>query len=259
QDGFNLYLHGFIVTEDGKWTIVQQGMNVNNKQARRYHWISEGLESFVNAPHAAIEGRQQGNIINLTDPRAQISQSRQLEILKNFSPERVLSEVAKLQTITLDMPAHHNVKAENICLRRLHGNIAAAIHRGPEDFSELLLTPTVGPRTILALAMVAEIIHGAPYRFSDPARFSLAHGGKDRHPYPVPIKVYDETIRVLKSAVRNARIGKNEKLEAIKRLDIQSRALERHIIHGPTVEEIVAHERKVSKDYGGRSIFGLEQ
>ncbi len=268
QDGFDLYLHGFIVTDDGKWTVVQQGMNTSNKQARRYHWLSEGLESFVDSPHAAIEGRHQGNIINLTDQRAQPSRSAQIELLKTFSPERILSEVSKYESVPaksknielpfLDMPMHHDVRAENISLRRLHGNIAAAIDRGPKDFSELLLTPKVGARTIFALALVAEVMHGAPCRFSDPARFSLAHGGKDRHPFPVPTKVYDETIRVLKTAVQKAKIGENEKLDAIKRLDKQARELEHRITKGPTVEEIINHEREVSSLYGGRSVFGFE-
>ncbi|ASQ44930.1 DUF763 domain-containing protein [Legionella clemsonensis] len=273
QDGFDLYLHGFIVTDEGKWAIIQQGMNTSNKQARRYHWLSEGLDSFIDAPHTAIEGPHQGNIINLTDQRAQISRSRQIDLLKTLSPERILAEVSKgkpaipkgvtvkagqLPLPHLEMPTHHEVKAEDISLRRLHGNIAAAIDRGPEDFSELLLTPGVGARTILALAMVAEIIHGAPYRFSDPARFSLAHGGKDRHPFPVPVKVYDETIRVLKTAIQKAKLGQNEKLDAIKKLDKQARELEHRIISGPTVEEIIAHEKEASALYGGRSVFGFE-
>jgi hypothetical protein len=155
QDGFDLYLHGFIVTDDGKWTVIQQGMNTTNKQARRYHWLSEGLESFVEAPHAAIEGRHQGNIINLTDQRAQLSRSMQIELLKTLSPDRIVAEVAKHENTLskstpqekqillpyLDMPMHHDVRAENISLRRLHSNIAAAIQCGPKDFSELLLTP----------------------------------------------------------------------------------------------------------------------
>jgi hypothetical protein len=275
QDGFDLYLHGFIVTDEGQWTVIQQGMNTSNKQARRYHWLSEGLESFVDSPHAAIEGHNQGNIINLTDQRAKLSRSIQIELLKTSSPERILAEASKFENTNilsqkiitdkgqiqlpwLDMPAHHDVRAENISSRRLLGNIAAAIDRGPEDFSELLLTPKVGARTIFALAMVAEVIHGAPCRFKDPARFSLAHGGKDRHPFPVPIKVYDETINVLKTAVQKAKMGDNEKLDAIKRLDKQARELEQHITHGPTVEVIIAHEKDVSSLYGGRSVFGFE-
>jgi len=273
QDGFDLYLHAFIVTDDGKWAVIQQGMNADNKQARRYHWISEGLTNFLDAPHAAIEGHHQGDVINLTDRRAQLSRSKQLELLKTSSPDVIVGKLSALETHPLpatinsaqialphlEMPAHHNVRPENISLRRLHGNIAAAIDRGPKDFAELLLTPGVGARTVRALAMVAEIIHGAPYRFSDPARFSLAHGGKDRHPFPVPIKVYDETLRVMKSAVQKARLGRNEELEAIKRLDEQARNLEYQISAGPTVDEIVTHEMAVSPQYGGRSVFGVEK
>ncbi|WP_233586826.1 DUF763 domain-containing protein [Legionella sp. km772] len=273
QDGFDLYLHGFIVTDDGKWAIIQQGMNPSSKQARRYHWLSEGLNNFVEAPHKAIEGLYQGNIINLTDERAQLSRITQIDLLKTLSPERIVCEVAKIEKSQqqakiinkeqlvlpcLDMPTHHEVRAENISLRRLHGTIAAAIECGPKDFPELLLTPGVGARTVLALAMVAEVIHGAPYRFSDPARFSLAHGGKDKHPFPVPIKVYDETIGVLKTAMQKAKLGQSEKLAAIKRLDHQARLLESTVIAGPSVEEIVAHEKTVSSLYGGRSVFGYE-
>jgi len=141
--------------------------------------------------------------------------------------------------------------------RRLHGTLAAAAERGPQDFSELLLTPGVGARTVRSLAMVAEVVHGAPYRFADPARFSLAHGGKDRHPYPVPIKVYDETIRMLKSAVANARLGHDEELAALKRLDDQARRLE-HDATGPGVAALIAKERRDSHLYGGRSVFGWE-
>lgn len=272
QDGFDLYLHAFIVADDGKWTVIQQGMNVDNKQARRYHWISEGLKSFFDSPHAAIEGHHQGDIINLADQRAQLSRSKQIELLEKSNPDAIVEKLAavtqpsaarinsnQLSLPHLDMPAHHEVRAENISLRRLHGNIAAAIDRGPKDFAELLLTPNVGARTVRALAMVAEIVHGAPYRFSDPARFSLAHGGKDRHPFPVPTKVYDETIHVLKSAMQKAKLGKNEELEAIRRLDEQARNVEHQIISGPGVDEIIEHEMQVSAAYGGRSVFGIER
>jgi uncharacterized protein len=157
----------------------------------------------------------------------------------------------------LVMPVHHDVRASDIHARRLHGNLAAAAERAPKDFSELLLTPGVGARTVKALAMVAEVVHGAPCRFSDPARFSLAHGGKDRHPYPVPLKVYDETIRVLKSAVQKARLGQDEELAAVERLDEESRRLER-VAKGPSVEALIAEERARSHEYGGRSVFGWE-
>ncbi len=157
----------------------------------------------------------------------------------------------------LVMPPHHDVRSSDVFVRRLHGTLAAAAQRGPVDFPELLLTPGVGARTVQSLAMVAEVVHGAPYRFQDPARFSLAHGGKDRHPYPVPVKVYDETIRVLKSAVQKAKLGREEELGAIRRLDEQARRLER-TVEGPSLEAFVARERAASSSYGGRSIFGWE-
>jgi uncharacterized protein len=271
QDGFDLYLHGFIVTDDGHWVVVQQGMNGDRRQARRYHWLSEGLRSFVDQPHAAIDGVDQGVIVNLTDRRADASRRRQLDILAELGPDGIERQLAKLEgdhvngrnlqaqpTLPhLVMPDHHDVRPEDIVTRRLHGNLAAAAERGPQDFSELLLVPGVGARTVRALAQVAEIVHGAPYRFSDPARFSVAHGGKDRHPYPVPLKVYDRTIDVLKTAVQKAKLGHSEELAAIKRLDEQARRLERHA-RGPSVEALFADERSRSHQYGGRSVFGLE-
>ena len=266
QDGFDLYLHGFIVADDGKWVVVQQGMNGDAKLARRYHWLSEGLKNFVEAPHSAIEGREQGNIINLTDVRAAASKQHQLDILHDFGPDRITAEIEKLQSKRLRpqgelphliMPHHHDVRPKDIMTRRLHGNLAAAAEAGPADFTQLLLTPGVGARTVQALAMVAEVVHGAPYRFSDPARFSLAHGGKDRHPFPVPLKVYDETIRVMKSAVEKAKLGNTEEAEAIKRLDSQARRLEKYAT-GPSVESLIAQERAASPMFGGMSVFGPE-
>ena len=270
QDGFDLYLHGFIVTDDGNWTVVQQGMNGGRKQARRYHWLSEGLTSFIDDPHAAIEGAGQGQIINLADRRADPSRRAQLDMLAELGPDRIAREFSALEAgnrpeaVTLQpllphlvMPAHHDVRRSDVIARRLHGNLAAAADRGPKDFPDLLLTPGVGARTVQALAMVAEVLHGAPYRFTDPARFSMAHGGKDRHPFPVPIKVYDETIKVLKSAVQKAKLGREEELAALRRLDEQSRRLERHT-GGPSLEKIIAEELDHSHSYGGRSVFGWE-
>ena len=272
QDGYDLYLHSFVVTDDGKWAVIQQGMNGNTKQARRYHWLSEGLESFIETPHTAIEGHTQGNIINLTDHRASKSRSGQIELLHLLGPEKIMSELSRLlgqdnefkQTPQLTLPhlitpSHHEVRAQNISIKKLHGNLAAAAACGPKDFAELLLIPGVGARTVQALAMVSEVVHGAPYRFSDPARFSLAHGGKDRHPFPVPVRVYDETIRVLKSAIHKARLGREEELSAIKRLDEEARRLEKHIISGPSIEELLKHEHNISPYYGGRSVGEIEK
>ncbi|MGO6674580.1 DUF763 domain-containing protein [Rhizobium leguminosarum] len=272
QDGFDLYLHGFIVADDGHWVVVQQGMNGDKRQARRYHWLSEGLENLVDSPHAAIEGRSQGEIVNLADRRAERSRRGQLDLLATLGPDRIIREAAALLRAEaptpepaeqpmlphLIMPAHHDVRESDVNMRRLHGNLAAAADRGPADFEELLLVPGVGARTVKALAMVAEVVHGAPCRFSDPARFSIAHGGKDRHPFPVPLKVYDETIAVMKSAVQKGRLGREEELQALKRLDDQSRQMERYVT-GPDLKEIIAGEFRQSADFGGRSVFGWEE
>jgi hypothetical protein len=266
QDGFDLYLHGFIVTSDGKWTVVQQGMNEDKRQARRYHWHSAAVSDFVDQPHSAIDGQAQGEIINLTDHRAVRAREAQLTLLSELGPDRIVGEFEKLgkapspqgELPHLTMPAHHDVRTKDVFARRLHGTLAAAAEQGPVDFSELLLTPGVGARTVRSLAMVAEVVHGTPYRFADPARFSLAHGGKDRHPYAVPLKVYDETIRVMKSAVQKAKLGQDEELGALNRLDQQARRLEK-IVTGPSFEAFVAGERLASPDLDGRSVLGWER
>jgi hypothetical protein len=271
QDGFDLYLHAFIVADDGHWVVVQQGMNGDRKQARRYHWLSEGLESFVNAPHAAIEGVEQGLIVNLADRRAAGSRDTQLRLVNDMGPDGIVRELAHIEGTSarvaiadpqallphLVLPTHHDIRPDEIVERRLHGVLAAAADRGPEDFAELLLVPGIGARTVRALAMVAEVVHGAPCRFTDPARFSLAHGGKDRQPYPVATHVLDRTIAVMKSAVRKAKLGNEEELAAIQRLDDQARRLERTIT-GASLAAVIAEERARSHDYGGRSIFGWE-
>lgn len=273
QDGFDLYLHGFIVGDDGRWVVIQQGMNGDRRQARRYHWLSEGMESFLDAPHAAIEGNSRGRIVNLADTRAAASRDRQLSLLRDEGPDGVVGLLRDIDPEAgghrpappdpqamlphLAMPAHHEVRSENVVTRRLHDALAAAAERGPVDFPELLLIPGIGARTVRALAMVAEVVHGAPCRFSDPARFSLAHGGKDGHPFPVPTHVYDQTIGVMKAAVTAARLGQDEKSAALRRLDRQARQLEARA-RGPSVEAFIAEERRQSHAYGGRSVFGHE-
>jgi uncharacterized protein len=185
QDGFDLYLHGFIVTNDGQWVVVQQGMNGDRKQARRYHWLSEGLESFVEEPHSAIDGIRQGEIVNLTDRRAKASRRSQLGILQSLGPVGIARELSALASRAethdtqtgpkqlslphLVMPAYHDVRPSDVLAPRLYTNLTAAADRAPIDFAELLLVPGVGARTVRALAMVAEVVHGAPYRFKDPA------------------------------------------------------------------------------------------
>lgn len=258
QDGFDLYLHGFVLADDGKWAVIQQGMNGGARQARRYHWLSEGLTGFLDDPHAAVDGPGQGRIVNLADRRAAASRDRQLHLLADLGPDGILRELrgpAPQPALPhLAMPGHEEVRPENVEERRLHGALAAAADRGPADFADLLLTPGVGARTVFSLALVAEVLHGAPCRFSDPARFSLAHGGKDGNPFPVPVAVFDRTIRVMKDAVVRARLGRSDEVAALRRLDAQARAME--AAGGPSVAAFMAAERQRSHEFGGRTIHG---
>jgi len=245
QDGFDLYLHGFIVADDGAWTVVQQGMNGARRQARRYHWIWDRAGAFIEEPHAAIEGRPVGEIVNLTDRRAAGARGEMIGLVRG-GPETAVDGLSRLQ-----LPAHHDVRAEDIDLRRLGKTLAAVADRGPQDFAELMLVPGVGARTLFALALVAEVVHGAPSRFADPARFSLAHGGKDGHPFPVPLKVYDQTIGVLKTAINKAKLGESERLAAIRRLDDQAR-----LIDDGTAMTAEAFERGVKREWAAKEQLG---
>jgi hypothetical protein len=262
QDGFALYLHGFVVTTDGGWTVVQQGMRPETRTARRYHWISEGLGSFVDAPHAAIEGEPGGPIVNLADRRAARARDAEVELVR-AGPGVILRELAKItrtepapETVLphLVLPFHHEVAADDVVGRRIAGALAAARERMPEDFAELLLVPGVGARTVFALAQVAEVLHGAPSRFSDPARFAFAHGGKDGHPFPVPLRVYDETLGVLRRAVDRAKLGNDDKLGALRRLDEASRRLEAAAADTYDFDAHVAGERARSRQWDGRVV-----
>jgi hypothetical protein len=254
QDEFQIYLHSFIVTRDGNWTVVQQGMNPERGQARRYHWLSEHVTSFVDEPHAAIDGPNAGTIVNLTDRRARRNRDGQLELVAR-GPDRALAALAK-PLPQLCLPGHHEVRAEDIVNRRLRGVLAAAADRGPKDFPALLLTPGVGARTVRALALASEIVHGGPSRFTDPARYSIAHGGKDGHPFPVPLKVYDKTIAVLRHAIDQAKLGNDDKLSAIKKLDDASRRLERLDGDEIDVAAFFEEERRASYKLGGRTVKG---
>jgi hypothetical protein len=249
QDGFDLYLHGFIVADDGAWVVVQQGMNGARRQARRYHWLWDRAGAFVEEPHAAIEGRPVGEIVNLTDRRAAGARREMIDLARG-RPETAVAGLTQLR-----MPAHHDVRVEDIDLKRLGKTLAAVADRGPEDFAELMLVPGVGARTLFALALVAEVVHGAPSRFADPARFSLAHGGKDGHPFPVPLHVYDETIAVLRRALERAKLGEGERLAAVRRLDEQARALEgaAAVTEGEFHENVQA-EWAAKEELGGRVV-----
>lgn len=250
QDGFQLYLHSFVLSKEGNWTVVQQGMNTDSRMARRYHWHSPDIRSFVEEPHSFIYGENQGKILNLTDKGAAPTRTGILELTKE-NPNKIMREVGRLV-----MPGHHDVRAEDVNLKRL-GAVLALAHDNPVNTMEsLLLLEGVGPRTVQSLTLVSEIIHGTPSRFSDPARFSFAHGGKDGHPFPVPITVYDESIMTLDKAIQKAKMGENDKMEALKNLSKVSAQLEKDFQPNNRFNDIIEEERNNSWKYEGRTVTG---
>ena len=248
-DGFQLYLHSFVITESGEWAVVQQGMNPDSHLARRYHWHSASVRDFVSAPHTAIVGQPQGEILNLVDVRAKKAQNALLAITK----EPVTSSLNEARKLV--MPMHHDVRAKDVDLKRLGAVLAVAHEQDLRDFASLLLVEGLGPRTLQSLALIAEIVHGAPARFSDPARFSFAHGGKDGHPFPVPLKTYDESLGVLRRSLEAARLGHTEKLEGFRRLDRLTRKVEEEREPLAEFDVAIKHERTISSSIGGRTVF----
>lgn len=249
QDGFQLYLHTFIVTKEGEWAVIQQGMNPNERMARRYHWLSSSLRSFMEEPHTSVCGRNQGLILNLTDKLAAPTKDGIVELTKE-TPDKLMCEVSII------LPNHHEVKAEDVNLKRLGAALLLAHETNVTDMESLLLLEGVGPRTLQSLTLVSEVIHGTPSRFSDPARFSFAHGGKDGHPFPVPTSVYDETVEVFDKAIRQARLGDKEKSDALKNLSKISQEMEKGYTPSNYFDDWVQHERDTSYKYGGKTVFG---
>ena len=255
-DGFQIYLHSFVVTSSGEWAVVQQGLNDRSGTARRYHWHSSEVRDFVAGPHTGIVGDNQGIIMNLVDSQAGPAQTAMLDIARE-RPEKTLND--SLSHIRrLHMPRHHDVRAENIDLKRLGAVLAVAYERDLHDFAELLLVENLGPRTLQSLALIAEVVHGAPSRFSDPARFSFAHGGKDRHPFPVPLKTYDESLNFLRTSLDAAKVGGKDKLDGFRRLERFVRAVETRHEPEANFDAVIAHENAISPSLEGRSVFDGE-
>ena len=250
QDGYQLYLHSFILSDEGKWSVVQQGLNDSNGYARRYHWHSEQIKAFLEEPHTSICGLNQGQILNLTDAQAQLTKNAILDLSKQ-PPVKTIQEARKII-----LPRHHEVRSSNVNLKRLGSILALAHEQQFQDFKSLLMFPGIGPRTIQSLTLVSEVIYGTPSRFSDPARFSFAHGGKDGHPFPVPLKIYDQTISVLKNSVEKAKIDQSDKKKAIQKLSQMSQKIEKDFKPNANFDQIVQNERDNSWKYGGRTVFG---
>lgn len=250
QDGFQLYIHNFIVSNEGDWTVVQQGMRDGDAMARRYHWHSQHVKSFVEEPHTAICGVNQGQILNLTASQANTTRESMLSITQQ-KPELMMQEIQHLI-----MPNHHDVRSKDVDLKRLGSILWLAHDTQPKDFEDLLLLQGVGPRTVQSLALVSEVIHGTPSRFKDPARFSFAHGGKDGHPFPVPTKTYDEVIGTLQKAVHRAKLGQHDKTEALKKIHEIAAKAEKDFIPTDTLQQLIEKEISESWKYGGKTVFG---
>ena len=342
QDGFQLYQHNFILTRNGNWTVVQQGMNPAQKKARRYHWCSTKIRSFVEEPHTGVVGENRGQILNLTDTKAAPARNSILE-MSHENPDRMIQEIAQIgkpaseiillqngkvggeslplgctssqptpssggnqksvsnprnaleskseqgllfpeleqttqsisnatsdssfaletangartgSTLRRDYqaPFHHELLEQDVDLKRLGGVLATAYQSQPQDFESLLLTPGLGPRTLQSLALVSEVIYGTPSRFTDPARFSFAHGGKDGHPFPVPLKIYDESIRILRESIEKSKLGYNDKSDCIRRLHNTALAIEQNCAPQADFDAVMRYEWEHTKEFGGKTI-----
>ena len=250
QDGFQIYLHSFVLSDEGEWAVIQQGMNGTSGYARRYHWHSHDLKDYINDPHTFIYGRSQGPILNLTDTGAKSTRKGIIAMTKE-SPDRMISEIRKIR-----LPSHHDVQSKDVDLKRLGTVLALSQDLPTQDFESLLLIQGLGPRTLQSLALISEVIYGTPSRFQDPARFSFAHGGKDGHPFPVPTKVYDKSIATLKKALEQAKIGQTDKVKAMKALHNAAKRMENDFEPSGKLEDVIDHERRESWKYGGRTVNG---
>jgi hypothetical protein len=250
QDGFQVYLHSFILSKEGDWAVVQQGMNDATGYARRYHWHSPSITSFVEEPHSFIYGPNQGQIMNITHKEAADTRDTILLLTKE-KPSELIEQVK-----SIILPGHHDVKEKDVDLKRLGTVLAVAYEKEGLDIESLLLLEGLGPRTLQSLVLVSEVIHGTASRFEDPARFSFAHGGKDGHPFPVPTMVYDETIDTLKHAVEKAKLGNSDKNEAIKNLSKAAKKLEENFTPNNNFNQLIERERNDSWKYGGKTVFG---
>lgn len=253
QDGFQIYLHSFILSDEGDWSVVQQGLNGHSKTARRYHWHSKKITSFTEEPHTFIYGQNQGEILNLTDKNA----AETKKAILGIAGEDVAKSLAEIKKLV--MPAHHDVRQGDVNLKRLGAILAASQNHGVNNFEDFLLLEGCGPRTLQSLTLVSEVIYGTPSRFNDPARYSFAHGGKDGHPFPVPTKVYDETIAILEKSISKAKLGETEKQEAIKKLHETAKNMEKDFEPTGSLKELINVERRESYQYGGRTVFGKAQ
>lgn len=215
QDGYQLYHHAFFFTRSGGWCVVQQGMHDSNGMARRYHWLSATLDSYVNEPHAAVCAEAESPTLNLVAAESAPARDASADLARQ-KPDVTLAAIRGIPALT--MPRRHAVLVADVNPQYLEKILLKTYERAPEDFETLLGMEGVGGRTLRALALVSEIIYGTPASTKDPARFSFAHGGKDGFPYPVDTETYDKTVEALRAAVTRAGIDRSERVAALKRL-----------------------------------------
>ncbi|MCS5594971.1 MAG: DUF763 domain-containing protein [Porticoccaceae bacterium] len=250
QDGFDLYQQYFLLTDEGEWTSISQGMNKGTRRARRYHWHSPTVQSFGSAPHTGIAGIEQQRILNLVDPEAKTLQNNMLE-LTNEKPSEIIKAMK-----SSEMPNRHDVRREDINQARLASVLDLAYNRDIENFEDLVDLHGVGPRTLKALAMASEVIHGDSTRFEDPARFAFAVGGKDGRPHPIDTKSFDETVTMLQDTVDKAKLGDKDKSNAMKRLHKAAVSGESKGTPLDFIEELIDNEWNHAENSDGKTFMG---
>ncbi len=250
MDGYNLYQQYFILTDEGEWTNISQGMNTKTRRARRYHWHSPTVRSFVDDPHTGIVGKKGKPIINLVDSRADNVRNNIIN-LTHEKPMKVLNECKKMS-----LPNRHDVRESDVNMKRLGAVLEMAYNNGIDNFEDLMMLKGVGPKTLKSLALVSEVIHGDSSRFEDPSRFSFAVGGKDGRPHPVDTKAYDETIEMLQDSVEKSKLGYKDKSKAIKRLHRATKDVESRFTPISFLEDLLDIEWKDSEKNGGMTFMG---
>ena len=250
QDGYNLYQQYFILSDEGEWTAISQGMNKSNRRARRYHWHSPSVRSFVDDPHKGITGERGGKILNLADSRADFARTNIVGLTKE-NPKEVI-DIYK----GVSLPNRHDVRESDVNMKRLGSVLNMAYEKGVDNFEDLLMLKGVGPRTIKSLALVSEVVHGDSSRFDDPARFAFAVGGKDGRPHPVDKESYDETIEILGDAVEKSKLGYNDKSKALKRLHKATVKNENSFSPISFLDDFMDYEWKRAEKKGGMTFMG---
>jgi uncharacterized protein len=213
QDGYQVYQHTFLFAPDGTWAVVQQGMNEETGMARRYHWLA--AERFDSDPHAAVSGEAESGVLNLVAAEADGNRAVSAQLSRE-EPAKVVAEIERMRE--LEMPRRHAVRLEDIDPKRLHRVLLPAYEACARDFTDLLAVKGIGAKGLRALSLVAELAYGEPASVRDPVTFSFAHGGKDGTPYAVDRATYDATVTSLEAALRDAKLGRTDRIDALKRL-----------------------------------------